>query len=151
MKSPLRADTLEKGVPPKVLEKVVARTVAGFLNAHGGLLVIGVDDTGAPLGLGADLTTLKRKDLDGFEQTLVQVLVNYLGSATASCIRIHLAKVGAAARDVALVDCQPHAQPVFLSDGSAKEFHIRYGNTTRLLDIEEAASHIAQHWQVLPK
>ena len=54
-----------------MIEKVAARTVAGFMNAQGGLLVIGVDDDGKPLGLDRDLATLGRKDLDGFQQTLV--------------------------------------------------------------------------------
>lgn len=94
MKSSLRADTLGRGVPQKVLEKVVARTVAGFLNAQGGLLVIGADDNGTPLGLDADLATLGRKDLDGFQQTLVQVLATYLGSDVAATVQIHLTKVG---------------------------------------------------------
>lgn len=148
MKSSLRADTLGRGVPPKVLEKVVARAVAGFLNAHGGLLVIGADDDGKPLDLAADIATLGRKDLDGFQQTLVQVLANYLGSDVAASVRIHLTKVGPDARDIALVDCGPHPRAVFLSDGATKEFHVRAGNTTRLLDVEEAASYMAAHWKV---
>ena len=147
MKSSLRADTLGRGIPPKALEKVVARTVAGFLNSHGGWLVIGVDDAGTPLGLGADLAILQRSDLDGFQQNLVQVLVNYLGHATASCVRIHLATAGAHDRDVAVVDCQPHPEPVFLAEGQSTEFHVRYGNTTRHFDIEEATKYIAHHWR----
>lgn len=79
LKSSLRADTLDRSVPTKVLEKVVARTVAGFLNSHGGILIIGADDSGKPLGLERDMRTLSRKDVDGFQQTLVQVLVNHLG------------------------------------------------------------------------
>jgi hypothetical protein len=147
MKSSLRADTLGRGIPPKVLEKVVARTVAGFLNAHGGLLVIGADDHGTPLGLDKDIATLGRKDLDGFQQTLVQVLATHLGGDVAASVRIHLTKVGTDARDIALVDCEPYPRAVYLRDGNAKEFHVRAGNTTRLMDVEEATSYIANHWK----
>jgi hypothetical protein len=147
MKSSLRADTLGRGVPHKVLEKVVARTVAGFLNAQGGLLVIGADDHGVPLGLDQDLAVLPRKDLDGFQQTLVTVLSTYLGNDVAATVRIHLTKVGHERRDVALIECEPHPGPVFLNDGNAKEFHVRAGNTTRLMDVAEAASYIANHWK----
>lgn len=147
MKSSLRADTLDRGIPPKVLEKVVARTVAGFLNADGGLLVIGVDDHGTPLGLDRDLALISRKDLDGFQQTLVQVLSRHLGNDVAATVRIHLTKAGAGARDVALVECRPHPHAVFLRDGDSKEFHVRTGNTTQLMDVQEATSYIAQHWK----
>jgi hypothetical protein len=150
MKASLRADTAGKGIPPKVLEKVVARTVAGFLNHHGGLLVIGADDAGVPVGLERDFATLSRKDLDGFQQALVQILATYLGSDVAASVRIHLAKIGADGRDLALLECKPHSRPVFLTDGGAKEFHVRAGNTTRKLDIEETSSYIASHWGVQP-
>lgn len=147
MKSSLRADTLGKGIPPKVLEKVVARTVAGFMNAQGGKLVIGADDEGRPVGLDRDLATLGRKDLDGFQQTLVTVLASYLGTDTAASVRIHVTKVGSPGADVVVVDCPAFGRPVYLVDGNNKEFHVRAGNTTRLLDIQEAASYIADHWK----
>jgi len=148
LKSSLRADTLGRGVPPKVLEKVVARTAAAFLNSRGGLLVIGVDDDGNPLGLERDLATLgKKQDLDGFQQSLVTVLSSYLGTDVAASVRIHLTKVGPSGHDVALLDCPSYRKPVFLEDGGAKEFHVRAGNTTRHMDVEEAASYIADHWK----
>ncbi|HXF97934.1 MAG TPA: DUF262 domain-containing protein [Gaiellaceae bacterium] len=147
LKSSLRADTLNRGVPPKVIEKVVARTVAGFMNAHGGVLVIGVDDDGNPLGLERDLATLGRKDLDGFQQALIGVLSSYLGTDVAASVRVHLTKVGPGGHDVALVDCPAYGKPVFLGDGQGKEFHVRAGNTTRLMDVEEAATYTRQHWK----
>jgi predicted HTH transcriptional regulator len=147
LKSSLRADTLNKGVPPKVIEKVVARTVAAFMNAQGGVLVIGVDDEGTPLGLDRDLATLGRKDLDAFQQALMNVLSSQLGSDVAASVRVHLTKVGPGGHDVALVDCPEYAKPVFLGSGKEKEFHVRAGNTTRLMDVEEAANYIAQRWK----
>jgi hypothetical protein len=150
MKSSLRADTLGRGIPPKVLEKVVARTIAGFMNSHGGLLLVGADDQGTPLGLENDIATLQRKDLDGLQQTLVQVIVNYLGADIAAHVRIFFAKVGHAKQDLVLVDCPAYGAPVFLKDGEAKEFHVRAGNTTRLMDVQEATSYISNHWKHKP-
>jgi predicted HTH transcriptional regulator len=117
------------------------------LNAHGGMLLIGVDDDGKPLGLDRDLATLGRKDLDGFQQTLVTVLSTLLGTDVAASVRIHLTKVGPDGHDVALVDCPAFGRPVFLGSGPEKEFHVRAGNTTRPMDVEEAASYISQHWK----
>jgi hypothetical protein len=146
LKSSLRADTLGRGVPPRVLEKVVARTVAGFMNAQGGVLVIGVDDDGKPLGLERDLATLGRNDLDGFQQALITVLSSHLGTDVAASVRVHLTRVGPGGNDVALVDCPAYEKPVFIGDGKEKEFYVRAGNTTRLMDVEEAVTYIARHW-----
>ena len=147
MKSSLRADTAGRGVPPRTLEKIAARTVAGFMNQRGGLLVIGADDNGTLLGLDADVATLKRKDLDGFQQTLVQVLAGFLGTNVAASVRIHIAAQGADGKHLALVDCPAYPQPVYLLDGQLPEFHVRAGNTTRLMNVEEAAAYVGVHWK----
>ena len=68
--------------------------MAGFLNSHGRIRIIGADDSGKPLGFERDIRTLSRNDVDGFQQTLVQVLVNHLGADVAAGVRVHLAKVG---------------------------------------------------------
>lgn len=146
MKSSLRADTAGRGIPPRTLEKVVARTVAGFMNQRGGLLVIGADDSGAVIGLDADIATLQRKDLDGFQQTLVQVLAGFLGTNVAASVRIHVAAYGSDGKRLALVECPAYPQPVYLLDGQLPELHVRAGNTTRLMNVEEAAVYVGQHW-----
>src|SRR6185369_14761044 len=64
----------------KELEKVIIRTVASFLNSEkGGRLLIGVDDDGNVVGLEADYQTLQRKDVDGYENYLTNLLLGALG------------------------------------------------------------------------
>ena len=58
---------------PKI-EHVVLKTVAGFLNAEGGQLLIGVRDDHTVAGLGPDYATLRKQDRDGFELWLRQHL-----------------------------------------------------------------------------
>ncbi|MDN3720964.1 putative DNA binding domain-containing protein [Roseibium salinum] len=72
-KSSLRWDVREEHVN-RGLEKVIAKTIAGFFNADGGHLLIGVDDDGRPLGLDHDLATLKSPDLDAFERTVNDIV-----------------------------------------------------------------------------
>src|SRR4051812_11050522 len=64
-KSTLRYD-LREHKTNKSLEKVVAKTLAGYLNADGGTLLIGVADDGSIVGLAHDINTLSTKNLDGF-------------------------------------------------------------------------------------
>lgn len=46
------------------IEFAVAKTVAGFLNSDGGVVLIGVDDSAEPIGLDDDLQYMKQPDLD---------------------------------------------------------------------------------------
>jgi len=77
-KSTLRWDVQQNRVN-KDLQKVIAKTVAGLLNSEGGTLLIGVADDGDIYGIEADIRSLGRLDMDGFLQSLVQTLDNYLG------------------------------------------------------------------------
>jgi hypothetical protein len=144
-KSSLRWD-VERSQVNKALEKVVAKTVAGFLNAEGGMLLIGVADDGLVLGIEDDVATLGRKDLDGFEQRLVVVLNNHLGVEFSQFwhLDLHTDDTGST---VALVEVDPSPQPVFLSDGGGKDFYARVGATTQPFDVESATNYINMHWQ----
>jgi predicted HTH transcriptional regulator len=63
------------------MEKMVVKTVAGFLNSYrGGNLIIGLNDQGQVLGLEPDFSTLRtRPNRDGFEQALRNVLITAFG------------------------------------------------------------------------
>ena len=62
-KSSLRYDYKNSNVN-KSLEEVVVKTIAGFMNSDGGMLLIGVGDKGAILGLENDYFSLKNEDSD---------------------------------------------------------------------------------------
>ena len=90
-KSSLRWDLREERIS-KDVEHMVVKALAGFLNGQGGTLLIGVDDAGGAVGLGADYRTLKKRDRDGvekrprdvFELHLQGLVVRYLGEAAYS-------------------------------------------------------------------
>ena len=127
----------------KALEKVVARTVAAFMNSVGGTLVIGVSDEGRIVGLDADYATLgSRKDRDSWEQALRNVLNNYLSKEVAALLGCTFAQ----AEDVtvAVLRADPSHRPIYLVDGNAAEFHVRSGNTTQQLDVKQANEYIKQ-------
>ena len=63
----------------KELESAVVKTVAGFLNGHGGRLLIGVDDREADVGLVQDYgSSAKIGGPDGFARHLMQILLDRL-------------------------------------------------------------------------
>ncbi|MDD4439238.1 MAG: DUF262 domain-containing protein [Tissierellia bacterium] len=126
------------------LQKVIAKSIAGFLNTQGGVLLIGVSDDGSIIGIENDINSLKRRDRDGFQQALTQSITNYLGAEFCRNIQISFAERDK--KTVCIVKVESSPRPVFLEDRGEKEFYIRFGNTTRPLDIEEANKYIGTHW-----
>ena len=144
-KSTLRWDIHQNKVNLS-LQKVIAKTIAGFLNTEGGILLIGVLDDGSIYGIEDDIKTLKRRDKDGFEQTLIQVIVDYLG--TEFCKYVHIKFDKKEDKQVCIIQIEKSPKPVFLKDKTGKEFYIRAGNTTRPLDVEAVHEYIGMHWEI---
>lgn len=143
-KSSLRWDLRQNKVN-KEMQKMVAKTVAGFLNTEGGTLLIGVADDGTVLGIEDDIKSISRKDLDGFLQSLFQTFANHLGESVAPYVNVTFEAVGD--KQVCKVRVGPSKNPVFVSDPKAKEFYIRFGSATRSLDVEEAQKYIVERWE----
>ena len=143
-KSSLRWDRREERVN-KNLEKVVAKTLAGFLNAKGGTLLIGVDDAGAASGLAADYDSLKRKDRDGFWQHLQQVIARDLGdSVSPSFLTVTFNEIDG--HDVCHVSVDPSDHPVYVDEQQQAVFFLRAGNGTRPLPVDEAVQYVQHRW-----
>ena len=142
-KSSMRWDVNKKTVN-KELQKVIAKTISGFLNSEGGILLIGVTDQGSICGIERDIETLNRKDIDGFEQNLIQIIQNYLGTIFISYLNIKF--VEKEGKIACMIKVNPSPEPVYLKAKDTKEFYIRAGNTTRPLDMEETMKHIKIHW-----
>jgi len=125
----------------KALEIVVAKTIAGFLNAEGGLLVLGVDNTGKTLGLEHDFKTLtKYPDRDGYEQFLINLVSKTLGKVAASFLKIKFCT--REGRDVCVVHAQSSHRPIFVDDQPQPHFYLRSGNTTQELSGQDQVDYI---------
>ena len=129
------------------------KTIAAFLNGNGGILLIGVEDNGNVFGLEADLGLLgKRKDLDGFEQKLVSLIIDCIGAAFTQFVKIEFAKIED--KDVCVVRVKKAGSPAFTkakdkSGMQQKYFFIRAGCTTRALDVENMYQHILMKMKVV--
>lgn len=142
-KSSLRWDMKENRVN-RGLEKVIAKTIAGFFNANGGHLLVGVNDDGEPLGLKNDLSTLRSPDLDAFERTVNDIVSKNLGGDL--CPYIHTVFADVDAKDVAMIIIRPAPRAVYLEEGKSSIFYVRSGNSTRQLDVREALSYANSRW-----
>lgn len=143
-KSSLRWDMQRQQVNTS-LQKMVAKTIAGFLNFEGGTLLIGVADDGSILGIEHDIKTLQPSNLDRFEQVLQQIIVQQLGGEFSQFV--HLSFESNSEHTVCVVQVERSPQPVYLSDGDKIEFYIRAGNTTQPLDVQAVQNYISMHWE----
>jgi Putative DNA-binding domain len=143
-KASFRID-LENGAVNRELPRVVAKTMAAFLNCSGGTLLIGVSDGGEVLGIDRDLASLKRPNRDGMEQAIRTTLGNYLGYETSPCVSVGFADIEA--RTVVRLDCEHHMAPVFFRDSDRQQFFVRDGNVSRPLDLRAAHEYIKNHWR----
>ncbi|MDE0006635.1 MAG: DUF262 domain-containing protein [Rhodospirillaceae bacterium] len=143
-KSSLRWDRRDERVN-KVLEGVVIKTLAGFLNAKGGTLLIGVDDTGAPVGISTDYGTLRKQNRDGFELHLQQIVTRDLGeAAAASFLTVNFHEIDG--EDICQVTIEPSDHPIYVDSQQKAVFYLRSGNTTRPLPVDEAVKYVQRRW-----
>jgi ATP-dependent Lon protease len=131
------------GAADKNLEQAVVKTVAAFLNAAGGTLLIGVHDEQRVTGMTDDYALTGNKGRDGFENWLVTKLAHELGRPVVGLF-VEVSFDELEDGEVCRVDVKPSNQPVYA--GAAAEFFVRTGNSTRLYNTREALEHIRTRW-----
>ena len=72
----------------KAVENSVVKSIAGFMNTHGGTLLIGINDAGEAVGLVNDYKLFPRKNRDAFENWLTDLLQNSIGKPAISNVTI---------------------------------------------------------------
>ena len=131
----------------EVIEQQVVKAVAGFMNAEGGTLLIGVSDSGEVTGIETDLKTLGQKqNTDGFAVWLNNLLDSKLGPTAAARAKFRFDEYSTGT--VCRVDVAPSSKPTFVTgskgDGS---LYVRLNNVTRLLNTAEAIDYVRNRWR----
>lgn len=122
------------------LEHAVIKTVAGFLNAHGGTLVVGVQDDGTALGI----------EVDGFENEdkmalhLTNLLRDRLGPQ--HLIYVHPKFEDFDGSRVLSVLCSPSRSPVYMKDGNTERFYVRTGPSTTELKPSQIQAFVKERF-----
>ena len=128
------------------IELAVVKTVAGFLNAHGGTLLIGVADDGSARGLEDDYIAVGNRGRDGYENFLTTLLETRIGRAAVAHVGITFDVIDG--HDVCRLDVKASPEPVFVSnDKGDADLYVRLNNSTRLLNTADALKYVRQHWR----
>ena len=142
-KSSLRWDVQKEHVN-RALEKAVIKTLAGFLNAEGGTLLIGVNDAGDAVGIAVDYNTLKKSNRDGFELHLRNLITRDLGDAAAVYLTVTFHEIDG--HDICQISIDPSDHPIYVEDKKEAIFFLRTGNATRPLSVKEAIKYVPHRW-----
>lgn len=124
------------------IEHSALKSIAGFLNASGGTLIIGVADDGTPVGI----------QEDGFENEdkAYLHLVNLINSRIGPkhMMYIHVRFDDYKRRRVMVVECGPAQSPVFLKDGNVERFYLRTGASATELTPSQTHEYVKQRFGV---
>jgi serine/threonine protein kinase len=170
-KQTLQWDTALHKRNPELLRACV-KTVCAFLNGEGGILLIGVANSGEATGLEDDIGDFKdRKTIDGFESRFRDALVASLDPESSHLVTVSFPVVRGV--EICRVDVGRSPHPVFLigknipqqfyirEEGALPqpircpscgeliqppEFYVRKGNASRPLDVRRAHEYIGDHW-----
>lgn len=130
-----------------VIELMVIKSAAGFMNAHGGTLLLGVTDAGDVFGIERDVKTLgSKQSRDGFELWLTGLLDNMLGPTATSNVEIRFEEFPTGT--VCRIDIGPGKRPTFVRGAKGEaDLYVRLNNSTRLLNTADALDYVSSHWR----
>lgn len=134
-KSTLRTN-LHTGQPDDKIQLAALKTIAGFLNARGGRLVIGVDDDGKVLGLTAD--GFPNEDKMGLH--LVNLIKDRIGDIFLPYVHPHFEEEGD--QRVLIIRSEKGPKPAFVKDGAIQRFYVRGANATAELSGNSVTDYV---------
>ena len=125
----------------KKIEDGCLKTVAGYFNADGGVLLVGVADDGEIIGLGKDHFQTEDKMLLHW----VNLIKAYLGAEYLRCVRSMVHELGG--QRVLVVECLPATSPVFFNRDNEESCFVRMSNTTQALKPSEVLAYVDEHFR----
>jgi len=133
----------------KELLRACMKTVCAFLNSGGGMLLIGVADTGEPTGLEDDLQDFSgKKTVDAFELKFRDAISVNITPDPNQLVTLSFPYVNRI--QICRVDVSRSPRPVFgaAKSGGPAEFFVRKGNASHsLTNLKEACEYVHDHWR----
>jgi len=141
-KSSLRWDYEKNEINTK-LQYLVIKTIVGFLNTKGGILLIGIDDKGQVVGIEKDINSIKKRNADGFKLTIDNLISQYIGKGFHNSIEIKILKYKN--HEICAVRVEKSLSPAFYKENNKNLFFIRSQSSTLELDAMETHNYILEH------
>jgi hypothetical protein len=139
-KSTLRKN-LHTGQIDEKIQLSSLKTIAGFLNAKGGTLLIGVADDSQALGLESDGFASE----DKMSLHLVNLVKERLGDIFMPFVHPHFEDQDG--KRILVVKCETGPKPAFVKDGAIQRFFVRGGNATTELSGNGVTDYVAARFK----
>jgi hypothetical protein len=139
-KSTLRTN-LHTGQRDEKVQLAVLKTIAGFLNAQGGTLMVGVDDDRKVLGLTAD--GFPNEDKMGLH--LVNLIRDRIGEIFLPYVHPDFEEEDG--QRLLVIRCEKGPKEAFVKDGSFQRFYVRGGNATVELSGSSVTDYVKAHFK----
>ncbi len=133
----------------------IATAICSFLNSNGGLLFIGLDDDGKPIGLDKDFSLADgKKPKDFFQNEFDQMIEHFLSFSVMANITAQFYNMDGKEIFIVIIEPSKH-RPIFMNGQNGKEFWIRgqAGNrqptnerNRQITDLEELANYCIERW-----
>lgn len=140
-KSTLRTNLHTGQRPDEKIHVATLKTIAGFLNRHGGTLVIGMNDAGEVVGLAAD----QFESEDKMSLHLVNLVKSRIGDLFIAYVHAHFEDLDGGR--VLSVRCERGPVPAFLQDGPNKRFFVRGANATSELVGQDLVDYVKSRFK----
>lgn len=138
-KASLMWDYRKQSVNKELYEPVMKNLVA-FMNAEGGILLIGVADEGDILGLEPDMKTLRKPGVDGFENVFNVAFGNMVGMEYRPFVTLDFPTVQE--KTICAIKVRPSTHPAYLRYQGKEDFYLRTGNSSNALTTSKAIQYI---------
>ena len=120
----------------KRITHAILKSIAAFLNSEGGILLVGVADDGAIVGLEADQFVNDDKML----LFLTDNIKTQLGALHLENVHYHIEKINGL--DVLRIDVRSGTDPCYLAKENLEHFYIRTGPSTTSLKLSKVFDYI---------
>lgn len=129
----------------KELQRMIIKSIAGFLNLNGGILFIGVDDNKKILGIQDDLNTLKKKNIDGYMLFITELISDKIGKQFNQYIFIEFPIISE--KTICVLKIDKSITAAFVKENDKSIFYLRVNNSTRELDSKETLEYVLKHFK----
>lgn len=140
---------LRTGEKDPAIEWAVVKTLCGFMNTHGGTLLIGVDDHGTTVGIEQDYSFVDHRNRDGWERWLTRAVSNAMETLAATELSVSFCSIDD--KMIARIDVRPSTKPIFATEafkGKKKRdvFFTRIGAATEELQGKALHDYQRKQW-----
>ena len=128
------------------IQKAVTKTIAAFLNSHGGTLIVGVTDTGDVVGIEPDFPYVEKQkqNADGWLLSFRNIVVAALDADVSSLINVAL--VRKEDHLISIVRVPARSVETWHKEKLSEQFYVRGANSTEPLAGPALIRYIREHF-----